>query len=75
MCLGLTCQVAAVTGDGRALVDHGGRLTAVSLLTLDEPVHPGEWLLVHAGFALARLSEEQVADARELRATTEKGWT
>jgi hydrogenase expression/formation protein HypC len=75
MCLGLTCQVVAVTGDGRALVHHGGRLTAVSLLTLDEPVRPGEWLLVHAGFALARLSEEQVADARELRATTEKGWT
>lgn len=69
MCLGLPCQVDAVTGDGVAAVRSGGRALEVSLLTLGEPVQPGDWVLVHAGFALRRLTEEQVADALAIRAT------
>lgn len=75
MCLGTPCRVTALLDDGRAEASAGGRDLQVSLLTLDHPVEVGDWVLVHAGFALARLTEEQVADALELRATTEKGWT
>lgn len=70
MCLGLTCQVESVLADGAALVRGAGRTTRVSLLTVDEPVAPGDWVLVHAGFALARLTEGEVADAQAIRGTT-----
>ncbi|HEX4465747.1 MAG TPA: HypC/HybG/HupF family hydrogenase formation chaperone [Solirubrobacteraceae bacterium] len=30
-------------------------------IALVEPVRPGEWLLVHAGTALSRAAEQQVA--------------
>ena len=73
MCLGLTCQVVELLGDGTALVRAGERELQVSLLTLDEPVGRGSWVLVHAGFALARLTEDQVTDARQVRATTVEG--
>lgn len=75
MCLGLTCRVVAVLDGGLALVHSGERELQVSLLTLDEPVARGDWVLVHAGFALARLSEEQVMDAATVRAATREDTT
>ena len=69
MCLGLTCRVETVDGT-TAVVRAGPRRLDVSLLTLDEPVQPGDTVLVHAGFALARLSPQQAADAATLRQVT-----
>jgi len=69
MCLGLTCRVEEVDGTTAAVRD-GPRRLEVSLLTLDEPVQPGDTLLVHAGFALARLTPQQAADAASLRQAT-----
>ena len=62
MCLGIPGQVVDV-GTHRpdqATVDVGGvrREVDVSLLA-DEPVDPGAWVLVHVGFALARIDEDE----------------
>lgn len=67
MCLGIPGQVVdvgAVRPD-QATIDVGGvrREVDVSLLA-DAPVGPGEWVLVHVGFALARIDEDEAA--REL---------
>lgn len=70
MCLGLVCQAAAVLDGDVALVRTGARDVRVSLLTLDEPVAPGDWLMVHAGFALARLTEQQAVEALAMREPT-----
>lgn len=67
MCLGLTCRVEAVPDPDWAVVSAGVRTLRVSLLTLEEPVQPGDWVLAHAGFALARLTEEQALEALALR--------
>lgn len=72
MCLGLTCQVTAELGDGRVLVRDGARVLEASLLAHDEPVRAGDWVLVHAGFVLASLSERQAREALALRATTQR---
>lgn len=71
MCLGELAQVTSVVGDGTAEVLVRDRRTRVSLLTLEGPLGAGDWLLVHSGFALARLTEAEAADARLLR--TEEG--
>jgi hydrogenase expression/formation protein HypC len=51
-----------------ALVEVGGDRRSVSLAMLaDEEVEAGNWLLVHMGFALARIDEQEarrIVDSR-----------
>lgn len=67
MCLGEVAEVVRVAGQS-AEVSSGGRTLTVSLLTLDEPVAPGSWVLVHSGFALSRLTESEARLALLTRA-------
>jgi hydrogenase maturation factor len=70
MCLGDLAQVTDLVDERtvRALV--GDRIVTVSLLTLDGPVAAGDWLQVHSGFALARLTDEERLEADRIRNTT-----
>ena len=68
MCMGEIAQVMDV-GTGTALVRGGGRTRTVSLLTLPDPVTAGDWVVLHSGFALARLTADEARDATALRAT------
>lgn len=69
MCLGEVVQVVEVVPDGLVLARAGTRTLQVSLLTLDGPVVPGDWVLAHSGFALARLTAVEALEARTLRGT------
>ena len=73
MCLGEIGEVTALPEVGRAEVLLGARTAVVSLLTLDETVATGDLVLVHAGFALARLTPEQAAEALDVRETITEG--
>jgi hydrogenase expression/formation protein HypC len=68
MCLGELAEVIEV-GTGTAVVSGGGRARTVSLLTLTEPVGTGDWVVIHSGFALTRLSAEEAKEATALRGT------
>jgi len=70
VCLGEVVQVVEVAPDGVVLARAGTRTLRVSLLTLDGPVAPGDWVLAHSGFALARLSAAEALEARTLRDPT-----
>ena len=66
MCLGIPGQVLEVTDreGGLALVDISGVRREVSIALLDEPSAPvdaGDWVLIHVGFALARIDEQEAA--------------
>ena len=67
MCLGDLGQVMEVTGGPTAVVRTGLRTVTVSLLTLDEPVSPGDWVVCHSGFALSRLTPEAAHEAAAAR--------
>ena len=69
MCLGELAEVIDV-GTENAMVSGGGRTRTVSLLTLTDPVTPGDWVVIHSGFALARLTAEEASEATALRATS-----
>ncbi len=56
MCLGVPAKVVERAGDA-AVVTIGGVRREISLMLLDD-VSVGEWVIVHAGFAIERLSEE-----------------
>jgi D-sedoheptulose 7-phosphate isomerase len=66
MCLGIPGEVIEVLTEqpDLAKVDVSGvrRLINVGLLTDDPPV-PGEWVLIHVGFALSKIDEDEAASA------------
>ena len=69
MCLGELGQVQEVRSDGVAEVRVGDRARSVSLLTLDHPVRPGDWVLIHSGFVLSRLTADEAREAEQIRKT------
>ena len=75
MCLGIPGRVIEIVerDAGLALVDISGVRREVSIALVDEPAAPveiGDWVLIHVGFALARIDEE---DARETLALLARG--
>jgi hydrogenase expression/formation protein HypC len=52
------------SGDA-AIVELGGVRREISLMLLDD-VSVGEWVIVHAGFAIERLSEEEAEQTLSL---------
>ena len=75
MCLGIPGQVIELVDRdaGLAKVDISGVRREVSVALVDEPAAPievGDWVLIHVGFALARIDED---DARETLALLERG--
>ena len=58
MCLGIPGRVEKVEGD-TARVSFGEVTVSASLDLLDDPVSVGDYLIVHAGFALERLDEQE----------------
>jgi hydrogenase expression/formation protein HypC len=57
MCLGIPVKVVEVDGQS-AVVDVGGTRREISLLLLDD-VKAGDWVILHAGFAIQILDEEE----------------
>lgn len=61
MCLAVPMRISAVLGDDWVDVEVGGVVSRVSVALIDDAV-VGDYLIVHAGFAIARLD---VADAEK----------
>ncbi|HQT96605.1 MAG: hydrogenase assembly protein HypC [Deltaproteobacteria bacterium 37-65-8] len=57
MCLGVPAKILE-TGDGTAIVELGGVRREISAMLIDD-VSVGEWVIIHAGFAIEKLSEEE----------------
>ena len=60
MCIGIPMLVETVA-DVTATCEARSVTRAVTLLALDEPVAPGDWLLVHQGFAIRKLNAREAA--------------
>ncbi|HEY6031412.1 MAG TPA: HypC/HybG/HupF family hydrogenase formation chaperone [Gaiellaceae bacterium] len=59
MCLGIPAQIVEPPADGLARADVGGVCREISVALLDGAVEPGDWVLIHVGFALNRIDEEE----------------
>ena len=65
MCLGIPGQVVELLDhEHLAKVDVSGvgRVVNIGLLE-DEQVAPGDWVLIHVGFAMSRIDEDEAARA------------
>lgn len=66
MCVGLSARVVNVK-DGTAVIDAGGAKREVSADLLEE-LEPGDYVMVHAGVAIAKITqtdEEETDDILE----------
>jgi hydrogenase expression/formation protein HypC len=58
-------QVVSV-GDGAIVAEIDGVRREASLMLLDEEVREGDFVIVHAGFAISRLDEEDAQETLRL---------
>ncbi|GAB2570781.1 HypC/HybG/HupF family hydrogenase formation chaperone [Kribbella endophytica] len=64
MCLGIPGRiVSTVEGFDLGQVEVAGVVREINLALLDGPFVPGEYILIHSGFALERMTAERAADA------------
>ncbi|GAB2500433.1 Hydrogenase isoenzymes formation protein HypC [Corynebacterium atrinae] len=60
MCLGVPAQVVDIKDSTRATVSIDGVTRVISTdLLVAEGLEIGEWVLVHVGFALSKIDEEE----------------
>ena len=57
MCVGLSARVVRLQSNGTAIVDASGARREISAQLLDD-LMPGDYVMVHAGAAIANITEE-----------------
>ncbi len=74
MCLGIPAKVIHVDDRMQGKVDYMGTKIQVSFQLLDD-VRVGDWVIVHAGFAISKMDEDEAQETfallRELAAFRE----
>lgn len=65
MCVGVPMQVISVDGDDIVAEVDGVRRSA-SLMMLADDVKVGDFLIIHAGFAISKLDEDEARETLEL---------
>ncbi len=68
MCLGIPGQIVAISdaGNSRGIVSISGVRREINLHCVIDEQHPveacvGDWVLVHVGFAMSRIDEDEAA--------------
>lgn len=65
MCVGLSARVVKVNENGMALVDASGAKRQVSARLLED-LEPGDYVMVHAGAAIAKITNDDVSETEQL---------
>ena len=73
MCLGIPGRIVEISDAEKklAMVEVGGIRRQVNLACIVDEQHPvesciGDWVLVHVGFAMSRIDEQQAAETLEI---------
>lgn len=65
MCLAVPAEVVQIE-DETATVRIGGALRKASLMLLPEPAQLGDYLIIHAGFALHKVDPQEAEESLRL---------
>ena len=74
MCLGIPGRIIERSADqpDHARVDVEGVIRDINMALLeDDPPQPGEWILIHLGFALQTMTEAEAAETLATMAVLE----
>jgi len=65
MCLGIPAKVVQIDDSGLGKVDYLGTKVKTNFTLLEE-VKKGDWVIVHAGFAISKLDEKEAKETLDL---------
>lgn len=65
MCLAYPYQILEVTGPFTAKASVDGVTKEIYISLLGEPLKPGDWVLVHVGFAIQKVDERTALETLE----------
>jgi hydrogenase expression/formation protein HypC len=66
MCLAIPMQIMQINGfEARCSARGVGREVSLFMLQ-DEPISVGDWVLIHVGYAIQKISPEEARDSWEL---------
>ena len=65
MCLGVPGKIVSIDENDQGEVDYLGTRVKAGLMLLDSP-KVGDWVIVHAGFAISRLDEDEARETLSL---------
>lgn len=76
MCLAIPGEVVAITdaATNLATVDVGGVRRVVNVSLVDD-IGPGDWVLVHVGFAMSKIDESEARTTLEMLAQIGQAYT
>jgi hydrogenase expression/formation protein HypC len=78
MCLGIPGQIVEIVDESFqiAKVDVSGVKRGVSIALLgSEEVTPGDWVLIHVGFAMSKISEQEAQESMKALQTLGEMYT
>lgn len=68
MCLAVPAQIRSISPDGmEAAALMGGIEKTIDVSLIENPV-PGDWVIVHVGFALSRIDEKEAEETLRILA-------
>ena len=65
MCLGIPAKVIQIDDSKEGKVDYLGTKVRTSFALLED-VKVGDWVIIHAGFAISKLEEEEAQETLTL---------
>ena len=65
MCLGIPVKVVEIDDSNQGKVEHQGTRVQASFELLTD-VKVGDWVILHAGFAISKLNEEEAQETLQL---------
>ncbi len=65
MCVGLSARVVKINENGTAVVDASGAKRQISAQLLED-LEPGDYVMVHAGAAIAKITSDDKDETQEL---------
>jgi hydrogenase expression/formation protein HypC len=65
MCLAIPARVVELRDDDQAIIDLAGVRKEISLALVDD-VWPGDYVIVHVGYALQKVDADEAARTLEL---------
>lgn len=63
MCLSIPSKIVEILPDNYAIVDTMGVKRKVSLDLMSEPVEVGDYVLIHVGYAMTKMREEDALES------------
>jgi hydrogenase expression/formation protein HypC len=72
MCLAIPAKVIKIVSDEIILVDFGGVQREVKSTLLDEKIELDDYVLVHIGFAMSKVEEEEALETLRMLAEIEQ---